>query len=250
MKQFAGGNRRGSSGFLDGVDVGALKIGMLLLCICFLPACLGPVKDLYPPSRDVSDFTMIYVMSHGWHTSVVFDRSEARPYLPVLDREFPNARFLEAGWGDQEFYRAKGMNTGLALGAIFLPTDSVLHIVAMHSRPQQYYPNSQTRAILVSKPGYQEIIQYINNSFWLDKNGQNSKLGKGLFGDSQFYRAKGTYHAFNTCNNWTAKAIRASGFPITPFYAVTANNVMYQLRSHSITIKGNTPPSHRHGISD
>lgn len=171
-------------------------------------------------------------MQHEWHTAVVFERSEGLPYLPALDQEFPNARFLEAGWGDQKFYQAEKTNSGLALRAIFLPTDSVLHIVGMKSTPQQYYPNSQAYTIRVSRPGFQKIIEYINNSFQPDENGPNIKLGKGNYEDSQFYRAKGAYHALNTCNNWTAKVIRASGFPITPLYAVTAGNVVYQLRSH------------------
>jgi hypothetical protein len=34
-----------------------------------------------------------------------------------------------------------------------------------------------------------------------------------------------------TCNVWTARALRAAGFPITPVWALTAANVMFQVES-------------------
>jgi Protein of unknown function (DUF2459) len=50
-----------------------------------------------------------------------------------------------------------------------------------------------------------------------------------LYGDSKFYSARGRYHLLYTCNTWIADALRAAGLPITPVYAMTAGNLMWQV---------------------
>ena len=95
-------------------------------------------------------------MSHGWHTSVVFDNNEARYYLSALEGEFTAAKFLEAGWGDQDFYQAEEMNSDIALRAILLPTRSVLQVIALDNQPQTHYPDSKVFTIRVSKTGFSE----------------------------------------------------------------------------------------------
>ena len=55
-------------------------------------------------------------------------------------------------------------------------------------------------------------------------------LGPGQAPVSRFYPARERYYLWRTCNTWTARALRAAGVPITPLYAITAGNVMYQAR--------------------
>ena len=35
---------------------------------------------------------------------------------------------------------------------------------------------------------------------------------------------------FHNCNNWLADGMRVTGFPITPIYTSTADNVGWQIR--------------------
>ena len=44
------------------------------------------------------------------------------------------------------------------------------------------------------------------------------------------YRARERYFLLKTCNTWTAQALRMTGAPITAPYALTAGNVMGQVR--------------------
>jgi hypothetical protein len=53
----------------------------------------------------------------------------------------------------------------------------------------------------------------------------------GLYGVSQFYRSRDTYHLFRTCNIWTARALYAAGCPVRPFLAMTEYNLMLQAQS-------------------
>jgi hypothetical protein len=53
-------------------------------------------------------------------------------------------------------------------------------------------------------------------------------LGSGLYGDSRFYPARETFHLFNTCNVWTARALRSAGLPVRD--AITTEGLMAQVR--------------------
>ncbi|MDP6343627.1 MAG: DUF2459 domain-containing protein, partial [Alphaproteobacteria bacterium] len=47
---------------------------------------------------------------------------------------------------------------------------------------------------------------------------------------SRFYEGAGEYHLLNTCNTWTARALRQAGLAVDPGNAVTADDLMAQLR--------------------
>ncbi|MBA2270962.1 MAG: DUF2459 domain-containing protein, partial [Chthoniobacterales bacterium] len=59
------------------------------------------------------------------------------------------------------------------------------------------------------------------------------ELGPGLYGRvSRFYPAHGRYYFANTCNNWTARMMRAGGFAadVGPTGTWSAGAVMAQAR--------------------
>ena len=43
--------------------------------------------------------------------------------------------------------------------------------------------------------------------------------------------------ACRTCNKWVAQALRSAGCPITPFYALTADNVIYQVAKFGTVVR-------------
>ena len=201
--------------------------------LSILCSCVSPVKELYPPRKD-QPHILVYAVNHGWHTGVIINRAQARPYLPALGSDFLYAEYIEIGWGEEGFYQADEITVGLVLKAVFWPTDSVLHIVAIKGNPKEYFIRSELIEISLSEKGFERLVEAINDTFFLDEQGNSRPLKKGIYGDSRFYQANGSYHAFNTCNIWTARVFRASGFPISPFYASTAGNVMYQLKSYRL----------------
>ena len=63
-------------------------------------------------------------------------------------------------------------------------------------------------------------------------------MNHGIYGDSQFYKAKGEFHIFNTCNKWTAKGLESAGMNISTTFKLTASSIMCLLVSqkHSADI--------------
>jgi len=202
---------------------------ILIVILCFIQ-CAGPVKNLYPPENGNYDNKKIYIVKHTWHTGIIFNRSEANLYLPALADEFLHATYLEVGWGDLDFYTADRGNIFLALRAALWPTKSALCVVGFNKHPYLVFGEDRTVEVILSDQGFNNLIQYINCSFALNRDSLNIKLDSTTHGPSQFYLSKEKYHGFKTCNVWTAKAIRKTGFPITPFYALRARNVISQIR--------------------
>ena len=194
--------------------------------------CSKPVSGLYPPSPDQNDTKTVYVVNaYGNHSGIVIPKKDAEPYMHALDA-FKSARYLEIGWGDESFYPAEKVTFWLSMKAALWPTDTVMHVVGLQKDPLVHYPSSNIVALELSKKGFIRLVEFIDNSFTLDENGEVIKLGKGLYGASWFYRAEGTFYLFNNCNDWSADAIRASGFPISTLYVLKADNIMYQLRQN------------------
>ena len=209
------------------------KSHLILVIFIFLIHCTAPVKNLYPPAGNGTDNKKIYIVKHAWHTGIIVGRREADFYLPALTNEFSGADYLEVGWGDLDFYTAARGNVFLALKAVLWPTKSTIRIMGFNKHPLLIFGEDRIVEVTISDQGFINLIRYINNSFALDKDSQNIKLDTNAYGGpSQYYLSREKYHGFKTCNVWTAKAIRKTGYPITPFYALRAKNVLYQIRRY------------------
>ncbi len=208
---------------------------MKRLFLLFLPVlltfggCAGVDRQLYPP-QSPSACRAIYIINHGWHTGIAIATADIAPRLWPEAMDLPGAAFLEVGWGDERFYRAEEVTTAMALRAVVFPTASVLHVVALPVAPPAHYGKMRVLRVPVSDAGLEALLLYIGESYQRDAAGRAVRLGPGLQENSAFYDARGTYVAWNTCNNWAARALRTTGFPITPATALTAGNLWSQVK--------------------
>jgi uncharacterized protein (TIGR02117 family) len=189
--------------------------------------------------------TSIYVVNHGWHTGIVVQRDDIPDDVWPEHHDFPQATYIEVGWGDQDFYQAPKATLGLAFKAVFQTTPSVLYITGFTMPATFYFPDSDVIEVLLSQQGFERLCAFMHETYKRDERGETLPLGHGSYGTSQFYQAKGTYHLFNTCNSWTAKALRAAGCPITPSQAITAENVMHQASRFGNVIRAKSIALHQ-----
>ncbi len=157
--------------------------------------------------------------------------------------DFPGAQYLEVGWGDRDYYQAPDPHIGITLKAGLLPTDSVLHIVGFDGPVATYFPYSEVIGIELSSAGFEHLSRTIAASFARDEAGNAKSLGPGLYGNSRFYLSRESYHLFNTCNVWTARALRAAGLPISPARSIRVESLMFQARKFGTTVQAGPEPS-------
>jgi uncharacterized protein (TIGR02117 family) len=196
-----------------------------------LGGCSKPVKTLYPPPPGNPKNKSVTIVNHGKHSGIILSRKDASEHLRVF-KDFEEARFLEIGWGDEKYYQAKVVTSKMTLLAAFWPTDSVLQVVSIPTEPSAYFPDKEIVVLELSDEGFRNLVGFVDGTFARDGRGEPIPLGKGLYGESRFYRANGTFHLFNNCNAWTAKALRAAGFPVSTFYVYTSDNLFYQLEQY------------------
>jgi uncharacterized protein (TIGR02117 family) len=218
----------------------------VLLFLLFLSSC----ATLPRANRSESATTgvrenRIYVASHGWHTGIILERENLDGLMPSLAKRFPHADYYEVGWGDAGFYQAQKITAKITLNAVFLPSDTVVHLVGIEGDPIEYFSTSKVNEVALSDEGMKSLCAFVESSFARDENGTPKMLGPGLYGDSQFYEGEGKYHVFNGCNKWTAKALYSGGVEIEPFLKITSASVMDEIGDSASSSK--SQPLHRQG---
>lgn len=168
----------------------------------------------------------IYIVSHGWHTGFVLPADDVQRRLPELEKRFGNTAYIEFGWGDEGFYQAEAVTSGLTLKAIFWPSVSVMHAVAVPVAVDEYFSGHEMAKLCLTDGELRSLVDFIEGSFYKDERGEIRRLGDGIYGDSQFYKGVGEYHLMNTCNKWTAKGLRSAGVDIFPAFKLTAGSIM------------------------
>jgi len=210
---------------------------VILLIIIILAGCSAkPYIISYAEEFEGYGQNDVYVVSHGWHTGFVIPAPEIQGVIPELELRFGDTPYIEFGWGDKGFYQAKETTLGLTLRAIFWPTESVVHSVAVPLKVEEYFSNSEVAKLCLSDGELSALIGFISRSFFRDKSGNLFELQKGIYGDSQFYSGVGDFYLMNMCNRWTAKGLKSIGMDISPTLKLTAGSVMNYLTKANIAL--------------
>lgn len=204
------------------------KVRSLLPLLLLLTGCATPLQLLYSPAPQQL-IKIVYIVNHGKHTGIVVNRREVQESLWPELVDFPNTTYLEVGWGAADYYPATQPTISMGLQALLFPSASVLHVVPLPKSFVVSFPPGRVVAISLSVEGFARLCEFIHNSYTHDAQGRALPVGNSVYGQGYFYQAQGQYHLLNNCNHWTASALRVAGYPITPVYAITANNVMSQL---------------------
>ena len=201
----------------------ARQFGLICLAL-LLASCAGPVKSLYPP-RAGDTARSIYVIHHGsLHTGLAVKRSDIPPGVWPANRDYAKSKFLEVGWGEDDGYR-KPLTVGIAVKALAGSRRTVLLADGFEAvREKVTSPRFTVIQVDLSERGFARLCRHIEQTYALDGTGRPIRLEKG------WYRARGTYSAFRTCNTWAAEGLRQAGCPITPAYCLTPGPLLLQVR--------------------
>jgi uncharacterized protein (TIGR02117 family) len=173
----------------------------------------------------------VRVVSKGWHTAIVVTRPEivATGLLPEA-ADFSSAAFLEFGWGDRVYYPAQKKTLGMTLGAALTATPAVMHMAGLNRAPGLTDPDSEVVRVALTESGFRHLVRALAGEFKRPEGGRAEPISLGLYPDSHFYDARGTFYLLNTCNTWTARMLRAGGVKLSPSGIITADELMARLR--------------------
>jgi uncharacterized protein (TIGR02117 family) len=212
-----------------------LKCLVLMTVLLSGVGCTMPGPPLYPVSVQ-EEPRSIYVVRHDWHTGLVVQYDDIDPHLWPEKDDFPEALYLEVGWGDRDFYQTPRPGLGTLLQAALKSPASVLFVIGLPTGVTRYFPYADILEIPLSQRGLEELVRFIHATYKRDASGQTIPLGPGHnHRHSIFYLAEGDYSLFNTCNSWISKALQAAGLPIKT--ALRAGGVMSQAKRYGQMIQ-------------
>jgi len=190
-----------------------------------LAACAGttnPASESRPPGSSPT----VYIVHHGaLHTGLTVKRSDIpRGHWPA-SADFAHSKYIEVGWGDDDGYR-KPLTSGTAIKALLGDRQTVLLADGFSQSPARKYgdPKFTVLAVDLSPAGFTRLCDHIQQTYATDESGAPIRLGAG------WYRARGTYSAFNTCNTWVAAGLHKAGCPISPGLCLTSGQLLGRVR--------------------
>lgn len=179
------------------------------------------------PCRNGGERTESFqLVRYGWHTGVVVAAADLNRRLPDLRQRFPRASHYELGWGDAGFYQSAEADSGMALRAMFRSPGTVVHVVGLGEDLAWHLERVEVRELRATAENHRRLLDFLESSFARGNDGRLIAAAPGLFGDSQFFNGAGRYHLCNTCNTWTAKALRSAGVGVGSGRKLTADAVM------------------------
>ncbi|MCK5110604.1 MAG: DUF2459 domain-containing protein [Arcobacteraceae bacterium] len=170
----------------------------------------------------------IFVVNYGWHAGIIVKTDDINSSIWDIEPLFKKFKYIEVGWGDEDFYKNSDPSIWLTLKAALIPTASVLHIRAVTQYELNQFSKENIVKITISKEGFTNLSIFIENSF-SKKDDKIIRQGVGLYPNSFFYLSSKTYHIFNTCNVWTAEALQSAKLDISPYSAVTTEDLFSQI---------------------
>ncbi len=205
--------------------IGAFLFGVFLLC----SACAGRIDapQVLSPGQPI---VSIYVVNEGKHAGLAVRRADIPRGLWPESGDFPEADYLEVGWGDKDYYQAEDPGLWLALKAAFWSSGAVLHLVGVKGDIAGRFGGYEIIRLDLEPHRFLRLADYIHGSFARNGAEKATPIGRGQGGDGLFYPATGQFHLFNTCNGWVARALEAAGYPMGIFRPLTADQLMAKMR--------------------
>jgi uncharacterized protein (TIGR02117 family) len=171
----------------------------------------------------------VFVTSNGWHTDIGIARADIPEGRIPEGADFPDARYLQFGWGDKDYYAEPDPGLGTTLGAAF-PGPAVVHLAGLAAPPNEVFRGIEQITLTLDEAKFARLVDYLHASFERGGQARAASSGPGVYGFSRFYPATGEFHLFNTCNTWTARALATAGLKVKVAGVQEADEVMRQLQ--------------------
>jgi hypothetical protein len=208
-----------------------IRVAVLALPLLFF-ACAAPRASL-PSPKPGEPARTVYVVHHGTlHTGLTVKRSDIPRGGWPANRDYSRSKYIEVGWGDDDGYR-KPLTSGIAIKALAGSKRTVLLADGFSQAIRAKYgdPKFTVLAVDLSEAGFARLCDHIQQTYALNEKGEPIRLGEG------WYRARGTYSAFNTCNTWIASGLHKAGCPITPSLCLMPGQLLGRVRPFARAIR-------------
>lgn len=204
---------------------------------CFLIFFISPQIILFPQEKE-PDTIDVFLVKENWHTGIMFRIDDyTTGLLPAL-KYFKDYQYIDIGWGDADFYQTPGFDLFLAAKAILIPTPTVMRFDG-YKFPIEKIIEWREFALKFEFPKerFLKLINFISDHFILDENGELIISKHESNSPVYFFKSKGEYHLFRTCNTWAAQALNSTGIDVDTFGLITAGQLYSRFTEYAKVLK-------------
>ncbi len=192
---------------------------------------------------DAQRSRVVYVVRRAGHSGIAVATADWPNRDWQVLANFPQARYLEFGWGDAAYYQAPDPSLGVTIAAVFWPTPTVMEVIPWQVIAEGV-EDSETVALHVSEAELQAIAKSIDDSFVqpISATGNSYPVARGR---ALFYDARGKFHMFRMCNRWTAERLQLVGCSVRPRLTMIASQAITAAKRCEAATPGPAPqPTH------
>jgi hypothetical protein len=212
--------------------------GMLLACTIavstLLEGCAAHEPNriaLEPPPAHARS---IFVVAHRYHSGLAVRARNVPEAAWPARRDFPNADYLEVGWGEREYYATENPTLSIILHAVFVPSLSAIHVVPVSGSLTRYFLDSEIIELEVPQAGFERMVDFIRDTYELDANGEPIIVASGPHDPGRFYGSWRKLRRSEYRHVWGARAVAAAGLPVHSEEATTVGRLLRQVRGLSV----------------
>lgn len=183
---------------------------VLFIGIYLLAAWGLSQKRTTPDSVDCDKKQLVFINTNGIHLDIIIPQKLLRPEL--AQQLGHQRKFVSFGWGDEDFYLNvptwDKLKAYTVVNAAFLPSNTLMHV--------EYYKEIRPkwRPLPLCMEQLDSLQDFIQASFATNKKGKLIELtNTGYWINDYFYKAKGSYTCFYTCNTWVNEALKKASVP-------------------------------------
>jgi hypothetical protein len=205
--------------------------GLLLTGVLLLAACAGApprTPALEPPGLAAARSAVVHVIRRDWHVSIALSVADLGAPLAPLAGRFPDARYLDVGFGDRR-YLTRPDTASFGMVAAVWPGAGLLLVTGFAAAPESAFAAAEVIAIAVTPQERARVEAFIGGSL-AGATAPVVPYANGSLPGSLFFAASRRYSGLYTCNTWVAEALGAAGLPVRSRGILLAGQVWRQLR--------------------
>lgn len=162
---------------------------------------------------DGSPPVVIYVIKRHWHTDIGFGVADLSSPLATVVAKLPAARFVLFGFGDRHYLVNQDHGLSGSLVALW-PGPGVVLVTGLTGTPEQAFGSDEVMRLTLRGDQARRLEAFVWKTL-APPEGDAGFLGPGPYDGSVFYSAAVKYSAVNTCNTWTAEALKVAGLSVS-----------------------------------
>jgi uncharacterized protein (TIGR02117 family) len=163
------------------------------------------------------------IVSNPFHTDLVLPAAEWREALGLP----PEAQYIAIGWGARSFYaetpKLEDLKLSTVLKALSGSDPATIHVTWLRG---QVLLGGDVHPLPVTAAQAAALAAYVRS--WFDPAAPERIPGLAYGSDDMFFKARGHWTPFTTCNEWLAQGLRRAGIR-TGLWAPFAPGITFHL---------------------